>query len=180
MWETALVSAGVALVVTLLLEYAAKPRLDARKERILDGHRAAQDAVETIGRLSFVLGRFEMWEHFGETVSEGRLPEIGETARVETERLTAILAKRNLPFSEIEFRALDLVAQYADFWTAAVRHAATPGYLDFVRTDLGDATDVAEDVFALRWWQNAKRREVAAKLANLLGEPRHADREDEA
>lgn len=42
-WNTVLTSVVTAIVVTLLVEYAAKPRLEARKERILDIVRARRE-----------------------------------------------------------------------------------------------------------------------------------------
>lgn len=42
-WQTPLISAGTALVVTLLVEYAAKPWLEVRKDRILNERRAHRD-----------------------------------------------------------------------------------------------------------------------------------------
>lgn len=46
---TILTSAGVAGTVTLLVEYAAKPHLEARKERILDRHRRRRETIARIG-----------------------------------------------------------------------------------------------------------------------------------
>lgn len=43
--QTALISALTAAVVTLLIEYAAKPRLEARKERIVESARTRRDLL---------------------------------------------------------------------------------------------------------------------------------------
>ncbi len=37
--QTALISAGTAAAVTIAVEYAAKPRLEARKDRVIEGMR---------------------------------------------------------------------------------------------------------------------------------------------
>ena len=41
--QAALVSAATAAVVTLLVEYAAKPRLESRKDRIVEKYRSIRD-----------------------------------------------------------------------------------------------------------------------------------------
>jgi len=46
--QTVLVSALTAAVVTMLIEYAAKPYLEVRKERILDAHRTRRDLISRI------------------------------------------------------------------------------------------------------------------------------------
>lgn len=59
MVTTALTSAAVAALITLLLEYAAKPRLEVRKERILEVDRSRRQLVECLwqmaSRLSLLL-----------------------------------------------------------------------------------------------------------------------------
>lgn len=49
-WASVLASAFVALVTTLLIEYFAKPRLEARKERILDKTRQRRNAINNFRR----------------------------------------------------------------------------------------------------------------------------------
>jgi hypothetical protein len=43
--QTVLISALTAAVVTLLIEYFAKPYLEVRKDRIVDSHRARRDLI---------------------------------------------------------------------------------------------------------------------------------------
>lgn len=56
-WLTLLASAGVALVVTLLVEYLAKPWLEARKDRILDNNRGKRKAIKGVARSAYLAGR---------------------------------------------------------------------------------------------------------------------------
>lgn len=42
-WDTVATAAATAAIVTLVVEYAAKPRLEARKERILAAHRSRRE-----------------------------------------------------------------------------------------------------------------------------------------
>jgi hypothetical protein len=53
---TLLLSAGIAATTTLLIEYAAKPRLEARKDRIVEKYR---DANETYRELATLRARLD-------------------------------------------------------------------------------------------------------------------------
>lgn len=50
-WQTPLVSAGTALIVTLLVEYMAKPWLEARKDRILSEVKALRELRVFLGKI---------------------------------------------------------------------------------------------------------------------------------
>lgn len=52
---TILTSAGVAAGVTLVIEYAAKPRLEARKDRIVAESRRARSVVDGVARAQLLL-----------------------------------------------------------------------------------------------------------------------------
>jgi hypothetical protein len=49
-WASVITSTFVALITTLLVEYFAKPRLEARKERILDKSRQRRNAINNFRR----------------------------------------------------------------------------------------------------------------------------------
>lgn len=51
-WDTVVTSGLTAVIVTLTIEYAAKPRLEARKERILDQLRARRELLAAITKLT--------------------------------------------------------------------------------------------------------------------------------
>jgi len=57
LWTSILASAAVAGFVTLLIEYLAKPRLEARKERILDDMRQVRIATNGLRRAIMLSGR---------------------------------------------------------------------------------------------------------------------------
>lgn len=57
LWASILASAGVAVVTTLLVEYLAKPGLEARKERILESKREQRAALKSITRCTFLARR---------------------------------------------------------------------------------------------------------------------------
>ena len=62
LWASILASAGVALVTTLLVEYLAKPGLEARKERILEDKRARRVSVKGILRAWFIARRLQAYK----------------------------------------------------------------------------------------------------------------------
>jgi hypothetical protein len=55
--STALLSAGVAAFITLVIEYFAKPGLEARKDRILSSHRRRREAIDRFDDALFLIGR---------------------------------------------------------------------------------------------------------------------------
>jgi hypothetical protein len=55
-WPTLLASALVALVVTLLIEYLAKPGLEARKDRIVENSREQRSALKSLDRATNLAG----------------------------------------------------------------------------------------------------------------------------
>lgn len=57
-WASVIASAFVALVVTLAVEYLAKPGLEARKDRILEGRRELRTGLKDIKRANSLLSRF--------------------------------------------------------------------------------------------------------------------------
>jgi hypothetical protein len=56
-WASALASAFVAIVTTLVVEYIAKPGLEARKERILEDRRQQRKVLRNLDRCTFLAGR---------------------------------------------------------------------------------------------------------------------------
>lgn len=55
LWASIFASAGVALVTTLLVEYFAKPGLEARKDRILESSRERRTAIKQIRQVYFLV-----------------------------------------------------------------------------------------------------------------------------
>jgi hypothetical protein len=105
LWAS-IISAGVALVTTLLIEYFAKPGLEARKDRIIENRRAERAAVSSIRRailLAASVGGF-----IGQVDKGTVLPEY--VANIVTE------------LSECVFNVYTTIERpkpFADEWTAA-------------------------------------------------------------
>jgi hypothetical protein len=62
LWASILASAGVAVVTTLLIEYLAKPWLEARKERILDKGRQRRSAFNNFRRAVNLANRLRVYK----------------------------------------------------------------------------------------------------------------------
>lgn len=62
-WANLVTSSAVAVVTTILVEYAAKPTLEARKERILENSRRSRDLLTQLmmleSRISMLPGEFQ-------------------------------------------------------------------------------------------------------------------------
>jgi hypothetical protein len=57
-WDTVATAGATALVVTLAVEYVAKPRLEARKEAILDALRARREVQALVMRMTVAAQRY--------------------------------------------------------------------------------------------------------------------------
>lgn len=84
--SSVLIPALVAAVVTLFVEYLAKPHLEVRKERVLHRHRCAQELREAFSKLSFEVGRFQARENTAD-LGRPRLAEVADYAQRSTSRL---------------------------------------------------------------------------------------------
>jgi hypothetical protein len=107
LWASILASAGVALVVTLLVEYFAKPGLEARKDRILEKRREQRAAVKDMKRAVFLFLRL--------AYCLGGIKD-GTTSAESFEKIMT-------EFSECTFRlyeVIDLPKKITDEWQDAV------------------------------------------------------------
>ncbi|RSM64894.1 hypothetical protein DMB66_18445 [Actinoplanes sp. ATCC 53533] len=85
-WSTVWTAGATALLVTLLIEYAAKPRLEARKEAILDAHRARREVRALVMRLTHTAQRF------AQVLPDGVDPKLAEWWKVERNRCYDVMA----------------------------------------------------------------------------------------
>jgi hypothetical protein len=89
LWASILASAGVALVTTLLVEYLAKPWLEARKERILDKGRQHRIALSGVRRSTLLAYRLEGYRGRPEIIRMLGEPINRVTAELEEHMVTA-------------------------------------------------------------------------------------------
>ena len=154
---TAVVSAGVAGVVTLGVEYAAKPRLDARKERIVERFRRQREAAAAVDRGSLYIGRLLTYQDEDEIIP-GRI---------------ATLAKQALPIYENDAMVLDIsdeeisnhvISAAARVYVSCLTLAENKALTDDDWKALDSASDIvstgAEYAVSGRW----KRRQFDKKL----------------
>ena len=162
-WLTAFVSALTAGIVTLAIEYAAKPWLDARKHRILELSKLRRDAVRDLRRANYLCDQVREyrdhlnWEELRIKFT-AQLKELEPLLERLAEQTPDILAKRLqnallVPSAQVAACA-SLTAQkdatLADMWSvfdpAAIGLKDLYGYLTTER------------------WRWLKRRKLAAEL----------------
>jgi hypothetical protein len=91
LWASIFASAGVALVTTLLIEYFAKPGLEARKDRILEDRRDQRNALKDLRLYARLAG--EMWglARDGLIASDNQsIAELRESVRKRQQRWTGV------------------------------------------------------------------------------------------
>jgi hypothetical protein len=67
--QTALISALTATIVTLIIEYFAKPALEARKDRLVSASRARRDIAVELGPITRLLEKLSLSVDDGDWVS---------------------------------------------------------------------------------------------------------------
>jgi hypothetical protein len=175
MWRSAVsVSLVTSTLVTLLIEYIAKPSLEARKERILESRRARRKLVGLLADILIVAGGLSADAASGMTpeqrrIFEGRLreakPRIVECGKEVTQVLVTIGAE----LSKDERRAVSLFSGY-------VRGV---GLSEQLRTEISHdlllATSPMMDYFAARrLGRICRRRHLRHALSVLAPERAHA------
>lgn len=93
-WSTVWTAGATALFVTLAVEYAAKPRLEARKERILDALRARVEIKALVTRMSLAAMRYV------QDLPDGVDPQLRADWNKERKRQFAVLEELALKMSD--------------------------------------------------------------------------------
>jgi hypothetical protein len=137
-WNIVATSAATAIIVTLAIEYFAKPRLEARKERILELLRARRELLSVITKLSLSA------KMYGEDLPATAPQDLRRAWRDERDRHYQALQQQSR-------QLMDDVARYAH---------AYPRQLDDVL--IGYATTVHGIMLSMR-----PRRRKAAHIADL-------------
>jgi hypothetical protein len=91
-WDTVTTSAVTALLVTLAVEYAAKPRLEVRKERILAAHRTRREVPEMIAAIA---------------ISAGTFLAVSEPKGMKGDERDAFITERNRQYERLRIRVQD-------------------------------------------------------------------------
>jgi hypothetical protein len=161
-----LVPAAVAVATTLLVEYAAKPSLEARKERILDQDRRRRTALRGVERVSY-LG--------------GRLLALREAPGVEygRERGRAIAAELG-PLIETAMEDLDVSGDPGEWWFGAM--VTVRAHTLLVRDDRiaagqwdefsasVDVIDLIGSLLVVPRWRVIRRKRLTAEASAAHGQ----------
>lgn len=161
--ETALISATVAAIVTLLIEYTAKPRLEARKERILTGQRHAREVRAAWNRVNFEFGRLLAWER-RPPVPLDRLRELAANIRRDVRTILDLSQSSHIALSEFDEAALLHGTVDAEMLAVMIeKDADLDEVFSFARQKAEPAMDAADAALELRWWHRrtkARYREI--------------------
>lgn len=89
LWASIFASAVVAVVTTLLVEYLAKPGLEARKERILESKRERRAALKNIDRATYLAGRLYSTYFLGRLESGGYNADLAHVLNEQADKMAA-------------------------------------------------------------------------------------------
>ncbi|MFI7545482.1 hypothetical protein [Actinoplanes sp. NPDC049599] len=107
-WDTVSTAGATALVVTLAVEYVAKPRLEARKEAILDALRARREVQALVLRMTVAAQRYAA------DMPDGVDPRLRTKWATERNRQYAVL-------EELVLKLSDEVPRYASTFRQPLR-----------------------------------------------------------
>lgn len=153
-WASLIASSIIAALTTLIVEYVAKPRLEARKDRILETFRERRIALKDVKKAAHLAGRLSTYKH-----GDG-LPELAERANKIAEELDSLTVS--------VYEALYAPEDVEDEWSRVT--ASINGFtITFRRTkpdekswkEFGAATDLLQPFAILfstpRWkWRRRK------------------------
>jgi len=107
-WDTVSTAGATALVVTLAVEYVAKPRLEARKEAILDALRSRREVQALVLQMTVAAQRY------AEDMPDGIDPQLRTRWATERNRQYAVL-------EELVLKLSDEVPRYAGTFRQPLR-----------------------------------------------------------
>lgn len=172
---TVLVSALVAAVTTLGIEFLAKPRLEVRKERIVESHRRRRTVMthwraleRGIGRLVERVRQEAPLRHDGNDLHASMGQHVaGLRAAIETSDREL----RDLEVGDM-LEVLEAWDHYENVRGGKVGYSSNPGnyHLDqLVKAELQPLSERTFELIAVPRWRRRKRRQVRART--LYWEP---------
>jgi hypothetical protein len=166
-FETVLVSALTSAGVALAIEWAAKPRLEARKERILERSQARREIIRQLGTIVSLAASLEA-DTSSLTAAERRIMH----EALEERRADVVAA------SKAAERALAIVVLRMDKRTRVVMSRAI-GMIQGIALseklrgqagqELATVSSIALDVYYWPRWHVRKRRKLLAVADQLFG-----------
>jgi len=167
-FETIIGSALAAGIVSVLVEYAVKPRLEARKERILAAHRDRQRLHDRLIAIGIAAARLNRDRLPGDTRAEVRQALRGEDQRALTtidEQTRDLVDDLGHAAGTYAWRIKDLVVGYAALvrgWSLSERTAAEKGRL------IAEVTTPMIGYLAGSGWRPFRRARCMREVCTLL------------
>jgi hypothetical protein len=153
-----LISALVAAVVTLGIEFFAKPSLEARKERILGRHRLKGDLLKYFRRVGYRLGSLAAHDELGAPVKGPARADMAE----DLAQLRTLLIDHPTPGDDLSYRCLSAFESecraYLQRWQRGEDQAGV------VEQRLSPAFFRAAEALATPQWRIHKRRKLRTSL----------------
>lgn len=169
-WDTVQTAAATAGVVTLMVEYVAKPRLEARKERILAAHRSRRELFDLIADLTQSAGVI------GTEIPSGADRKLQERIRDERRRQLERLETKAIDlFDNVNTRysasyvgsIRDQVVAYASCVYGVVLSPRSQQRKAELIKGLGEAMI---GILAPQWWRPTRHAEARAQLTALIAD----------
>jgi hypothetical protein len=164
----ALISALVAAVVTLGIEYFAKPSLEVRKDRIVDQHRTRREVLRSYNKLVFDVARLTVQlreEGAPVTYRHSQVAELNDLIREESKRLRSLVAAGGRELRDLEEAGVFLFGSALQGYVAVLaRHGDDdPTGWIYVLELLDPLTDLVEQALATpRWRWRLRQRRIRA------------------
>ena len=115
--SSVLISASVAILTTLLVEYFAKPRLDARKERILDEARGRRRLIARLRLTAFLFRKLHQSMHQDSPMQAFEDPDvIADRIRVSIDPTVDAAMGTDFDLSSAERISLTAYVAVLEFW----------------------------------------------------------------
>jgi hypothetical protein len=159
----------VAAIVTLGIEYFAKPSLEARKERLMERHRAGREARRSFRVLSFQFGRLAAWAEIRSPAMDERRPGIERELRVALDEVLGRLAATEAPDDDLGQEALSQFAAVCEAYLvmAAANHLSPSDAALMVKEQMEPRHDLAEEGLHVPRWRFLRRRRIRTDLVDL-------------
>jgi hypothetical protein len=167
-FETLIIAALTSAAVALAVEWSAKPRLEARKDRIIEQSKAKREIEFQLGRIVGLSGSliFDIStpdldnsdQKIIVDVLEGRRAEIIAASRAVRLALDVTGLKMDRSVKDVVYQAMNWIEIYASACDVGIE-------------DTGLALAIvggrALDTYHTHWWQTQKRRKLVAVGTSL-------------
>lgn len=167
-WASVIASAFVAAVVTMIVEYFAKPGLEARKDRILEDRRRQRNALRNLDRCTFLAGRLIGLaqlkpDEYDEEIMRTQRGQAGKmVAEIEGIAVDAYEVMNVPAWMDDEWRKTLVAVGAFSLGISVKGHAPKDAWEAF-----DNATDRLDDfiaLFATSKWHHWRRRELIRKI----------------